>query len=96
MDTSTYVTNEQEQYDNATSHVVTHGCPSILSNHTETSYTVTLQHESTQISEAINDDQPSRIDFEAPRDLVQNTACSNNIEWDKVKDSCSSTNNHYC
>ena len=91
MDTSTNVTNEQEQYDNATSDVATHDGPDTLSTHTESSCTVTLKLESNHILQAMHDDQPSRTDFKTLPDPVQNTACSNNVERDKVKDSCRST-----
>ena len=46
MDTSTNVTNEQEQYDNATSEVAIHDDPDTLSTHTQSSCTVTLKSES--------------------------------------------------
>ena len=91
MNASRHVTNEQEKYHNATSEVTTDDGPDILSTHTESCCNVTLLPELNQIIEAMNDDQPSRAEFETLPDPVQNTACSNNVEGDKVKGSCSST-----
>ena len=91
MDTSRNVTNEQELYDNAASDGATHDCPDILSTYIESSCTVTLQPESTEILQAMNDDQLCRTAFETLPDPVENTACSNNLEVDNVNYTCSST-----